>query len=107
MRISDLTRGEKLFLARRRDKKKMTEAAEAHGVSLHQYRKWESDEGKGPDVALGRLTLTDQFLILRRRSGKTVREIAAEIGCCPWWLRLMEREEAPNDRLKKYWNLAS
>ena len=108
MRVSDLTPGEKLFLSRKRDGLSMADAAASHGVGLPTYRKWEKDEAE-PEAkapALGKLTMTDQFIVLRRRSGMTMKAIADDVGCCPWWLRQMELGDAPNQKLQEYWGIA-
>lgn len=108
MRIKDLTHGEKMYVARRRGNVNMHDMAEGLGVSLRIYRRWENDKLRTrgmPRVPLGRLSRQDVFLILRRRSGRTVRHIAKQIGCSVWWLRQMERCEVPNQRLMKYWRL--
>lgn len=110
MRISDLTKGERIFLARKRDGLSMAEAAKNHEISLLHYRQWEHDSAEvddAPTVPLGTLSLTEEFMILRRRSGKTVAELAGELECCPWWFRQMELGEVNSDRLKKFWGMAA
>ncbi len=107
MRISDLTKGEKLFLSRRRVKQTLMVAAKKYKTTVPQYLDWERDIEEAPEPLkkLGRLTLEDIFLVLRRRSEKTVAEIAEEVGCCPWWLRWMETGKANNEKLTAYWSI--
>lgn len=107
MRASELTRGEKLRLERWRSKTSQVNAAQARDVSLSLYRRWEADEDglDIPNVAVGRLALNEQCVLLRWDSGKSVNEIAEDIGCCRLWLRKMEIGEAPIDRLATYWSL--
>lgn len=106
-KVSDLTRGEQLFVARRRrgrDDRSITILAEEHGVSPQTYRNWELDREEGPKVSLGRLTNFDRYTVLRRRSGKTVRQISEEIGCSMWWYRLMEVGHQDDTALREYWS---
>lgn len=108
MRVSELTPGEKVFLARRRASMTQQEAARRHRVSLYTYRKWEKDEEK-PEVSLPNLRSLELFekcLIKRRRSGYDAIEIAAEMGICKWWMTQMEQGEANVTRLAEYWGLA-
>lgn len=108
MRVSDLTPGEKLYLDRKRNGLNMTEAATEYEVGLAKYRAWEHDAAEGaPSPALGKLTQQDEFLILRRRSGKTIKELCVEVDCCPWWFRQMELGIVPNDRLVEFWSKAA
>ncbi len=76
------------------------------GVTIRAYRGLENDDGKVPVVALGKLTLTDKFLILRRRSERTVASLAEEIGCCTWWFRQMEKGDVDSNLLQAFWGLA-
>lgn len=104
LKVNDLTRSEKLRLARRRTKTNQTEAAENFGVTVLLYRAWESDpESEPPDISLGKLKTCEQFWILRRRANLTLVDLAAEIGISPYWLHLMETGTAPIGRLRKYW----
>jgi len=57
-----------------------------------------------PRVELkGRLSFGEKCVIMRRRSGLGQREVAKKVGCCPYWLRLMEMDKVQNDKLVKFW----
>lgn len=115
MHAKDLSVGERLFLIRKRSGETMAAASDAFDVSLNLYRKWERDEAV-PDpehgvtkafLSLGRLTKEERYLVQRRRSGLTMREIASHLGCCPWWVRRMELGEADDGPLAEYWASAA
>lgn len=101
------TRGERLLLARRRAGQNQAEAADALGVSIDTYREWETDvrEKEQPHKQLGELKPHEICFLMRRRAGKTQRQIAVEMNCTRLWIIQMEAGEAPVDRLREYWGL--
>lgn len=99
----DLTRAEKLRLVRKRNKWTQPFAAKEFGAPLSRYRAWEKGKGNPPENAVGKLTPGEECWILRRRAGLTVRELAAKVGVCPYWIYLMEANRAPVDRLRDFW----
>lgn len=102
---SSLTGSEKLVLWRRRNGLNQTQAARKLKTSLNQLALWETGGEKVPKVgALGKLTPGEQCFILRRRSGKQQKDIAAELGICRYWLMRMEQGLANADALVKYWS---
>lgn len=111
IKSSELTRGEKLALDRRRRKQTMGEAAKRLKVSVATYREWENDEEdvekKPPNVKLGKIQDYEQCWLLRRREGTLLIELADELGVCRWWLTQMESGRAPIDRLMDYWTEAA
>lgn len=103
-----LSRGEKLLLERRREGLTQPEAAKKRKVSTSLYRLWESDketEEAAPSVALGAVEVSEACFIARRRSGKTVAQVARALRVCRFWLYKMERGEAPTEQLAEYWAL--
>ncbi len=84
----------------------MQQFATKLGVTIRAYRGLENDNGKVPTIPLGKLTMTDQFLVLRRQSGETVAVLAKEVGCCTWWFRQMEKGDVDSTDLQAFWSLA-
>lgn len=106
--LKDLTRGERLVIARRRDDQSQSEAAEDHGVSRKLYAQWERDEVPGPEVVgLGALKPHEQCFLARRRSGFSREEVAHAIDCSAFWVTQMERGRRKCDRLLNYWKARS
>ncbi len=103
MKLNDLTIGERLLLERRRNGESQCLAAMRHGVSRYRYRLWEADKDDGPIVPLRALRVYEACLVLRRRNGAHLYEIAAEAGISRWWLCQMEYGLAPPDRLVAFW----
>ncbi len=101
------TRGEILLLYRRRKGLNQIDAAKEYGVHPDHYRDWEADRrlDDQPQQHLGQLSHNEICYLLRRRSGKTQREVAAAIGCTRLWLIRMEKGKAPIDRLRQYWGI--
>ena len=107
MLTKELTKGERLLLDRRRLQMTQMQYAKLLGVPLGSYKRAERDEGTGrweiPDPALRRIEPREACLVKRRRSGKTIDEIAQEIKRSKWWVCLMERGKAPDASLREYW----
>lgn len=99
------TRGESLLLWRRRKNLNQVEAAAEYNVHPDRYREWEADKRTTdqPRQHLGQLKPHEVCLLLRRRAGKTQREVAAALGCTRLWLIQMESGNAPVERLREYW----
>lgn len=107
MLVSELTHGERLIISRRRAGLTQTEAAEEYGVSLYKYRLWEKGESEPPKVAVpGRLKPYEKCVLARLRNKQTIRELAAELELCRWWVQQMERGQQPCDRLMSHWGLS-
>lgn len=61
------------------------------GISRYAYRLLE--EIQPNQVGFSRsLTKYEQLLLMRRRSGWTIAEIAEEFGCSPFWYRELEKQ---------------
>lgn len=99
------TRGESLLLHRRRKNLNQIEAAKEYDVHVDKYRDWEADRrlDDQPRHHLGELKPHEVCYLLRRRAGKTQREVAAALGCTRLWLIKMESGNAPVERLREYW----
>lgn len=99
------TKGESLLLHRRRKGLNQIEAAKEYDVPVDKYRDWEADRrlDDQPRRHLGELKPHEVCFLLRRRSGKTQREIAAALGCTRLWVIQMEDGKAPVERLREYW----
>ena len=105
---NDLTRSEKLFIERHRFRWNQQDYATLYGVPLGVYQAWERGavpQRQVPYTTLGHLTEAENCVILRRRAGLQVQELAAEVGVTPWYVRLMERGDAKIDRLAGFWGL--
>jgi len=102
--LERLTNGETFLISRRRHKKSQLEAARDHGVTYTAYSKWERDIGKVPRGAtIRKLKPHERCLLYRRRSKKRQEDVANELGCCKYTLRLMEQGEISCDTLLWHW----
>lgn len=101
------TKGESLFIARRRKNINQSEAAEHFGVHVDIYREWEADRRvkDQPWQRLGNLKFHEVCVILRRRKKWTQLQLADRIGCTRLWVVQMEAGEAPADRLRDFWRI--
>lgn len=101
------TRGERLLIARRREKLSQESAAAQYGVSVDTYRDWEMDVRTKdvPHVQVGHLKAHEICFLFRRRAGQTQRQIAVAMNCTRLWVVQMERGEVPADRLREYWGV--
>jgi DNA-binding transcriptional regulator YiaG len=100
---NDLTPAERVLLQRRRSGHSQREAAKAQGVTLYQFRKWETGEEDPPRVSLGELRPHEVCFLRRRRAGISVQDLAAELDVTPWWLTQMEYGRQGCQRLLDYW----
>lgn len=103
IKTSDLSRGEKLLVERRREEQTQAQAAKRRRVSLYIYRKWETDVEQGPLTKVGRLEPHEQCVIMRRREEQTAADLAEELGVCRWWLCQMEKGVVPHEDLVAHW----
>lgn len=102
---SDLTRGEKLYLHRKRLGQNQVRRSVDLGVGYAEYRAMEVDNPttKPPYQSIGLMEVRESYMIFRRREGMTKGELAEDIGCSPEWLRQMESGQATIKRLQEYW----
>lgn len=105
LKTSDLTRGEKLYIKRKRLGLSQIEMSVDLGVIHSKYRAMEQDvEGSEPPyISLGPLQECESYCVQRVRAGINKTTLAAEMGVSIYWLRQMERGEAPIKRLAEYW----
>lgn len=103
---TDLTRGEKLTILRRRDKLSQLESAERYSVSPDTYRKWESDiNSTAPTVEVDELFVHEVCYLLRRRRRLTQKFVAAQMGVSRVTVNRMEKGEVPAVSLANYWGV--
>lgn len=102
-KIGNLTRGERLTIARRRAGKSQKECADDYFVTLYTYRRWELDLNDPPETAVGELKRFEKCLILRRRAGVPAKVVADRLRITQFWLSQIERGAAPDQRLVEYW----
>lgn len=105
--FAPLTRGEKLFVQRRRDGINQRAAAKRLKVPLGVYGRLELDDA--PDirtlaVKIGKLEAHERCVIMRRRVGYTQAKVAKALKCCRWWLNQMETGRQDCTPLTDYWN---
>lgn len=107
-----LDNGEKLVIWRRRRGWTQSFAAATLHMSYAQYSKWERDleefkirveHPEAAEITASKLKAHEKCFIYRRRCRKTQAEVAAELGCCRWWVNQMERGVVPCDELVWYW----
>ena len=103
LKVSELSRGQKLWLERRRKGQTQKQAAKRHKVKLPVYREWEADKEKGPVVKVGKLADHEQCVLKRRTEELTAASVAEDLGCCRYWLHRMEKGEVPATKLLEYW----
>ena len=109
LKVGRLTRGERLFIHRRRLNNSQVQQAKEFNVSPFVYGLVERDaEVSCPaeisaGVAVRELTDAERCVLLRRRLGRGAAWVANELGCSRMWLRNMEQDKVANDRLVSYW----
>ena len=102
---SDLTRGEKLYLHRKRLGMNQVRRCVDLEVGYAQYRAMEVDSSTTtpPYQSIGPMEERESYMILRRRQGMTKGDLAEAVGCSTEWLRQMESGQASIRRLQEYW----
>lgn len=104
-----LTTAERLVIDRRRRDETQAQAAARHGVSIGRYAAWEAETVIVPadvraDVGrLGQVRPFERCLIMRRRRGWTIPQVARAVGRSPYWVQEMEAGRAPVTDLLSYW----
>jgi len=84
-----VTNGELRYIQRSRKGWSQVVAAAMVGISLYAQRKKEAQSDKVSDRRISRV---ERLLLLRRRSGWTIEELAVELECCPFWYRQLEKD---------------
>jgi len=101
----DIQPNEKLFLARRRAGETLPAAAARLGVPLKEYVAMEKGTNPTPRKhlsALGKVSVEERCLLTRRRQGRTLANVAAELGLCVFTVRRMEQGRINSERLAKH-----
>jgi len=101
---NDLSRAEKLIIARRRAGLTLAAAARRHKTDVDTYRTWEQGGRGAPTPAVGRVAEHEICFILRLRRELTLADLAPKLGVCRYWLHRMENGSAPAAQLVKYWS---
>lgn len=101
------TKGEALFIWRRRRGLRQVEEAANRGVHPDVYRDWEADRRPDtqPRQQLGPLKPHEMCVLLRRRAGMKQKELAQILGCTRLWVIKMEEGTAPSGMLREYWGV--
>lgn len=100
------TRGESLYIWRKRRGLNQVRAARDLHVHPDLYRQWEADQGEDiPRKIVGKLKPHEVCTLLRRRAGKTQAALAEEMGLTRYWVVMMENGEGSIDRLLRYWGI--
>jgi hypothetical protein len=99
-----LSRGEILWIRRRRERLTPQEAAQKLGTLPFLYTQWERGARPCP-IPVGRcdVLLHEVLQLLRRRSGYTQADIAERIGCSAIWVQNQEYAKASCRPLARYW----
>ena len=107
MHSGELTAGERVVITRRRKRLSQRDFCALYDLSMRQLVACELDRLQVPRIRTfrGFLSPIEECYILRRRSGKSREECAADMGISPYWYSQMERGSAPCDRLLTYWNV--
>ena len=99
-----LNASERFLIERRRKGLGRDAAGRPYKVNGRIYGAWENGQGDMPKApSVTGLTAAERCLIMRRRSGKTQEQVAKELKCSRFWVRLMEKGRAPCDDLTWYW----
>lgn len=103
--IEDLSRGERLFLLRRRLGETQAQTAKRHGLGLVTYSKMERFNLHFPGEIPKIETLADyEFCVIARRRKKVKqRDLTAELKVCKLWLVMMETGRISAEKLVKFW----
>jgi DNA-binding XRE family transcriptional regulator len=102
-----LTPGEKLRILRRRKGWSQEAAAQHYEVHSEHYRRWETGVlQKGCPRFPMDAKPHEVCFILRLRSRKFQRELAASLGVTRLWIHKMEVGEVPCERLMDYWKVS-
>jgi ribosome-binding protein aMBF1 (putative translation factor) len=101
--LNKLTKGEHLFILRRRENKNQIQKAQEMNMKIKKYIRLE--KGKPDDAKEIELELLphEQCVIHRRRRGYSQAAVAKELGCSRHWLNLMEHGTFLNAELIDFW----
>ena len=104
-KIGKITNGEHLLIWRKREGLTQQELSKKLGISLKDLRICERDKTRVMPFSpkIDNFLNRELCLILRIRSGKTIRQCAKEAGVSRYWFNEMELGKAPEQTLVNYW----
>lgn len=96
---------ERLYIYRRRARLKIHQLARMLAISNTQYMRWERGEAweNCPDIDVGELSQMEVCILLRRRAGLTIHQLAERWGKSHSAVDRMEHELIRTDDLIEYW----
>lgn len=107
-----LTIPEKLFTHRRRNGLTQTDMANSVGLTLQRYNQIEKGHVEPTSLVrsratgLGKLTMAEKCVILRRRAEYRIADVAHDLGVSKNWLGQMEKGKQPvSEALANYWGI--
>ena len=104
-----LTRGEILFILRRRNGCTQSIAGEVIGVNRYEYGKIERDMSETkliPDsrpLVFSQLSDSEKCTLIRKREGVTQKELASTLSMSRFWINQMELGRADPCVLVSFW----
>lgn len=105
--MTDLTQSERLIVYRRREGLTQKQMAKKLGMSLRAYRACEvSSQPCDFDPEMEFVKTHEMCYLLRIRKRWSLEAGAKRVGVSRWWLRRMERGDAPVARLKSFWGIS-
>lgn len=110
MLVSQLSPGERLSVWRRRKGWSQEAAAQSYAVSTSTYRRYERDQYDAistPYVSLQTLSVTEQAVVRRRRSGMTQADVARAIGRSRWFVNMVENDQLSSGLVARYFGIQS
>jgi len=106
--IKSITRGEALYLLRKRKNLNQTEAAKIEGVNRADYGAWETGKQEytgSRNILTVKDLVTHEFCVIaRRREGIRQRDLSAAIKKSRYWVVLMEAGEKDCSPLVEHWS---
>lgn len=101
------TKGESLFIWRRRKGLNQVDAAAEFNTSSDTYREWEAGRRTHdlPRQHLGQLKPHEVCVLMRRREKLTQLQLATAMGVTRLWINRMETGQVPLDRLRDHWGV--
>jgi hypothetical protein len=105
MLVSGLTPGERLYLTRLRAKQSVKARADEMHVDVKIYRAWQEDEGDDiPIVPMDEVLPREFYIIVRRRCGFAIRQLASVSGLEESIIQSEENGRRPLFHLPRFWS---
>lgn len=103
-----LTKGESLFIIRRRAKLTQAGMGSQFGLSRFSYGKQEREDTDSwlpsEDINFNQLTDPEKCVILRKRKSLTQYEVSLLLGVSRYWINQKEMGQCDCADLLKHWN---